>query len=162
MNLSLSELLTRVEARLEPLAPRVQAAPGSGAVQGARATPAQATVKAAAPGQPERGIVRFNLELPVTANRGLTRDGPGALEGGLILRDTLTLTLTAPVHATSPGASRADLLDAEAAILAQLTDPAWARALRLSYADSRRIFSPQGQGAQAQILLTFTCDRQFP
>jgi hypothetical protein len=162
LNLSLSELLARVDSRLSSLAPRVQAATGSGALQGARATPAPATVKTPAPGQPERGIVRYLLELPVSNNRGLTRDGPGPLDGGLILRDTLTITLTAPVHVTSPGASRDDLLDAEALILAQLTDPSWARPLRLSYADSRRSFSPQGQGAQAQILLTFTCDRQFP
>ena len=52
------DLLDAIDARLSGLAPRIQAATGSATIQGARATPAQATIKAATPGYAERGIVR--------------------------------------------------------------------------------------------------------
>lgn len=157
-----ADLLDAVDARLLGLSPRVQAVTGSATIQGSRATPAQATIKTPSPGQPERGIVRYSLELPSSINRNLTREGEQGVPGGMILRDSLIVALTYPVSISDPRASRSELLDAERAVLTTLTDPAWARSMRLSYAGTQRTLSPPTSGGHATIALTFTCDRQFP
>lgn len=159
MKMPIREIYLAVNARLSQAAPRLMPLTGSGAAQGTRAMPGQGMVKAQAGNQPERAVGRYWLDFPVTVNRGLTREGEQG--GGLMLRDTMLVTLTYPMSAVDPEGSIGELLELEALALGLLVDPAWSRLLRLSYQDTRRTIAQPGQGAHSSALLTFNFDRQF-
>lgn len=159
MKMKISEVYSHVNARLSQAAPRLMPLTGSGAAQGTRAAPGQGMVRAQAANQPERPVGRYWLDLPSTDDRDNMRNGEHG--GGLMLRDTLLVTLSYPMSAVDPEVSITDLLELEELALKLLVDPSWSRVLRMTYRGSRRTIAAPGQGAHSSVVLTFNFDRQF-
>lgn len=159
MKLTIGEAYYTINARLSQAAPRLVPLSGSGAVQGPRAMAAPSMVRLHAGNQPEQPVGLYALDFPDTSNRGLTREGEQG--GGVMLRDTVLLTITYPMSMADPEASRLALIELEELALGLLIDPVWSRVLRLTYQGTRRTFASPGQGAHSSAALTFIFDRQF-